>query len=756
MVLKNINRSRIKANVFCAFTIVELIIVITVIGVLTTIGFVSYNKILISTRDNQSSSKINVLYQALEKYYLENGEYPSCDSMTQSSSLVTSNTLKNLGEDAFSSPYSPDSSVNSIVCANPTSRQEIGYVGNSGNNSLTNSKYTLKYIKAENNTVISVGSRHGQGTFLVAAPEPEIPETTFSVTINESGNVDSSHVKCNAGSPKYHFRYRINDSSDWVEPGSWTPDPSDPSFDLTTAQGKKYGLIMQARCEDLATEEVLSPVASTPENTYVSPISSIPTTPTESVSTVGSNTTWSWTSLIASCPADTTAGYQYDYTISPAGYDSGWIDNGSNLSISFDTSTAGQTYTVAVRARCSSTYDNGSWSASSTKQYVRTSWLQITTGMNGACGILSDNNAYCWGNNLSGNLGNNSTTSSLVPVPVYRTGLLNGLTVKSIVSGNAHSCVVASDDNAYCWGYGGNSSGRLGNNTQGVNSLVPVAVYRTGVLSGLTVKSMSAGSDHTCAIASDDNAYCWGSNNYGQIGNSPSSATLVPAAVYRAGVLNGLSIKAITSRDYFNCVIASDDNAYCWGFNYKGQLGNNSTTYSTVPVAVDKSGALNGLTIKAISAGLYHTCAIASDNNAYCWGYNNRGQLGINSTTDSLVPVAVDRSGALNGLTIKSISAGMNYSTCAIASDNYAYCWGYNSSGQLGNNSTTNSSVPVAVDRSGVLSGLTMKSISMSSSHACAIASDNNTYCWGYNGSNGILGNNSTTNSLVPVKVVNP
>jgi alpha-tubulin suppressor-like RCC1 family protein len=149
-------------------------------------------------------------------------------------------------------------------------------------------------------------------------------------------------------------------------------------------------------------------------------------------------------------------------------------------------------------------------------------------------------------------------------------------------------------------------------------------------------------------------------------------------------------------------------------------------------VAVTTSGDLSGKTILSISAGGNHTCAIASDSQAYCWGYNSYGQLGDGTTTNRSAPVAVTTSGVLSGKTIKTISAGGSH-TCAVASNNQAYCWGRNAYGQLGDGSTNNSSVPVAVTTSGVLSGKAILSISIGyGSHTCAIV-DNQDYCWGYN-----------------------
>jgi len=292
--------------------------------------------------------------------------------------------------------------------------------------------------------------------------------------------------------------------------------------------------------------------------------------------------------------------------------------------------------------------------------------------------------------------------------------------------------------------------GGLGDNTT-TSSSVPVAVNTSGVLSGKTIKSISAGSSMSCAIASDNLAYCWGYNSTsGRLGNNSTVNSSVPVAVYTGGVLSGKTIKSISAGNGHTCVIASDNQAYCWGMNWYGQLGNNTTTDSLVPVAVNTSGVFSGKTIKSISVGTHNTCAIASDNLAYCWGYNSNGQLGINSTTNSSVPVAVSTSGALSGKTILSILGG-NYTNCAVASDNKAYCWGYNTNGQVGNNSTTDSWVPAAVYSSGVMSGKSVDYISgdlASTFHTCAHTTDNLIYCWGIGGT---LGDGTLTQSLVPV-----
>ena len=319
----------------------------------------------------------------------------------------------------------------------------------------------------------------------------------------------------------------------------------------------------------------------------------------------------------------------------------------------------------------------------------------IIGGFGYVCAVALDGRVYCWGSNSNGKIGSGNTSSALVPSAVKISGALVGKVIKQIEPSSAgnHSCVIASDDKAYCWGH--NGFGQLGNNNT-VNSLTPVAVDTAGVLASKTIKQIASGGISSCVIASDDKAYCWGSNNFGQLGNGNLKNSSTPTPVSTTGVLAGKTIKQITAGNSYFCVIASDDKAYCWGSNNFGQLGNGNLKNSSTPTPVSTTGVLAGKTIKQITAGTEFTCAIASDDKAYCWGSNSSGQLGNNSTINSGVPVAVNTSGVLAGKTIKQISAGSSH-TCAIASDDKAYCWGSNSSGELGNNSTINSGVPTHV-----------------------------------------------------------
>ena len=369
-----------------------------------------------------------------------------------------------------------------------------------------------------------------------------------------------------------------------------------------------------------------------------------------------------------------------------------------------------------------------------------------------SCAIVLNGRAYCWGSGNSGKLGNGSTASSRVPVAVNTSGVLAGKTIKQISAGENHTCAIASDNRAYCWG--SNKNGQLGNGST-ADSRVPVAVNTSGVLVGKTIKQMSVEFSTSCVVASDNRAYCWGSNKNGQLGNGSTADSRVPVAVNTSGVLVGKTIKEVTTGGFHTCALDTSSKMYCWGLNSSGRLGGGLTSIlSNVPVAVNMSGALAGKTIKQMSTGYSSTCAIASDNRAYCWGSGNNGQLGNGSTADSRVPVAVNTSGVLVGKTIKQILAGGDHG-CVVASDDKMYCWGLNNNGELGNNSSVNSSVPVAVNTDGVLAGKTIRQMSAGFSSTCAVDSEYNIYCWGYN-DNGQLGNNSTNNSRVPARVYVP
>jgi alpha-tubulin suppressor-like RCC1 family protein len=362
----------------------------------------------------------------------------------------------------------------------------------------------------------------------------------------------------------------------------------------------------------------------------------------------------------------------------------------------------------------------------------------ITAGGTHACGIARGQ-LYCWGNSAAGALGLGSTVSTSTPTLV---SALSGKVVTDVSAGTNHTCAVA-DGAAYCWGNGG--SGRLGTGSTG-SLAVPTAVTASGVLSGHTVTSITAGDQHSCAVA-DGAAYCWGLNTNGQLGNTSTTTSTVPVAVTPGGLLSGRTVTSVSAGTSHSCAVA-DGVAFCWGLNTNGRLGDTTTTQRTAPVAVSTAGVLSGRTVTAISAGGQHSCAVA-DGDVYCWGYNSNGQLGNSSTTASSAPVAVVGSIA-SAATVSAVSAGVTHS-CAVA-DGAAYCWGAGASGQIGNGSTTTSvTSSVAVTSSGVLSGRTLTAISAGNLFTCTNGATPGS-CWGA-GASGQLGNAASSTSSTPVDV---
>ena len=246
----------------------------------------------------------------------------------------------------------------------------------------------------------------------------------------------------------------------------------------------------------------------------------------------------------------------------------------------------------------------------------------------------------------------------------------------------------------------------------------------------------------------------WGANTNGQLGNNSTAQGNGPVAVNTAGTLWGKVLIAGSAGGNHSLGLSSDGTVTAWGLNTNGQLGNNSTAPSTVPVAVTtSSGPLSSRTAVAVSAGASHSLALCSDGTVVAWGLNTNGQLGNNSTTQSTVPVAVTNSGVLSGKTVAAVCAGGSHSLC-LCSNGTAATWGFNSSGQLGNSSTTQSTVPVAVTTSsGALVGKQVAHVSAGASHSLAYCTDGTLAAWGANSSGQLGDNNCPTPSTVAVTV---
>ena len=353
---------------------------------------------------------------------------------------------------------------------------------------------------------------------------------------------------------------------------------------------------------------------------------------------------------------------------------------------------------------------------------------------------------YAWGLNNFGQAGNNSTASQWTPGAVNVGGVLNGKTIQAMASGEDHTLAVCTDGSVVSWGW--NWFGQLGDGST-TQSLVPIAVDGSAWSSAGPVVAVSAGIFHSVALAANGTVYTWGLNSSGQLGNGSTAPHFSPQPVDTSGALAGKTVKTISAG--YSCVLAlcTDGTLVAWGDNNAGQLGNNSTTQSAVPVQVDASGVLAGKTVTAIGAGHNHCLALCSDGTLVAWGSGSSGQLGNGSTASSPVPVLVSSVGVLAGKTVNAIAAGDSFNL-ALCSDGTLVSWGYNFYGQLGNNGTAQSAVPVLVDTSGVLAGKTVAQISAGSAHAMVVCSDGTVATWGRNGE-GQLGDGTSAQHNAPV-----
>ncbi len=303
-------------------------------------------------------------------------------------------------------------------------------------------------------------------------------------------------------------------------------------------------------------------------------------------------------------------------------------------------------------------------------------------------------------------------------------------------SGLFHTCGIRSDNTAWCWG--NNEYGQLGNGESGPDQFANTPVQ---VLELSNVTAISGGNGHTCALAGNGTAWCWGNNEYGQLGNGESGEDEMETSPVQVQNLNNLI--SISARMDHTCAAKNDGTAWCWGLNSSGQLGDGTTEDKHTPVQV---ATIDDVAL--VSSGGTHTCAAKNDGTVWCWGLNSSGQLGDGTTEDKHTPVQV----ATND-NVASISSGGAH-TCAVKNDGTAWCWGSNYHGQLGNGKWGKMELvnpPVEV------SNLTdVVSIFAGRYHTCAVESDSKAWCWGINRW-GQLGNGQSgfmADSSVPVEVL--
>ena len=377
---------------------------------------------------------------------------------------------------------------------------------------------------------------------------------------------------------------------------------------------------------------------------------------------------------------------------------------------------------------------------------LRLAW--ISAGYVNTCGASTTGRLLCWG--APEGLGSNRYQLSTIPVeaPVADSIIAIQLTTPApqrIVGSselNPGSAACALGMHAtYCWG--GSTWGETGR----IEGVVRTPAVLAG---GPDFSSLSAGRDHFCALSAAGTGYCWGDDLFGQIGTrvglticphmaSGSNSGLDFCATHPLAVDTPLRFTFVSAGAAHTCAIEAAGQVYCWG-NLLGFAQGSTTPFGATPTPIASS-----LRFTALAAATSHTCAIAEGGAVYCWGSNASSQLGlVPADTISHLATRVD-----NLPPLIAIDAG-DASTCGLAADGRAFCWGANDRGQLGDGNIALASGPVAS-----APGLRFVQISVGWRHACGRTLSGAAYCWGL-GTSGQLGSGTTTGSDVPVRVGTP
>ena len=328
--------------------------------------------------------------------------------------------------------------------------------------------------------------------------------------------------------------------------------------------------------------------------------------------------------------------------------------------------------------------------------------------------------AWAWGFNYYGQLGNDTTTDSTTPVEV------EGLTdTVAVAAGGFHNLALKQDGTVVAWGL--NGSGELGDGTT-TERHTPIEVE------GLTdAVAVAVGVYHSLALKQDGTVVAWGSNEYGQLGDGTQRTERhIPVEV------KGLTdVVAVAAGESHSLAIKSDGTVVAWGWNFDGQLGDGTTTGRSTPVEVQ------GLTdAVAVAGGARNSLALKQDGTAAAWGNNQFGQLGDGTRIERHTPVEVQ------GLTDAVAVASGFWHSLALKKDSTVVAWGSNFWGELGDGTRINRSTPVEVQ------GLTdAVAIAGGAWHSLALKQDGTIAAWGYNNRFGQLGDGTRIDRYTPVEV---
>jgi alpha-tubulin suppressor-like RCC1 family protein len=338
-----------------------------------------------------------------------------------------------------------------------------------------------------------------------------------------------------------------------------------------------------------------------------------------------------------------------------------------------------------------------------------------------------EGNLWSWGSaELYGSVGDNTSINKSTPV----TTSAGGNNWKQVSTGNELSTAIKTDGTLWTWGL--NNQGQLGTNDTILMRCTPVTTFAGGT----NWKQVDCGAYHIAAIKTDGTLWTWGRNNFGQLGIDDAVNRCTPVTTFAGGT----NWKQVSCGGYHMSAIKTDGTVWTWGRNTVGAIGDNTTNDIYTPVTTFAGGT----NWKQVGCGYNITSAIKTDGTLWTWGFNDRGQLGVNNTTTRRTPVTT----FAGGTNWKQVAGGSSH-TLAIKTDGTLWVWGSNDFGVLGINQNISSTrcTPVTT----FAGGTNWKQVaSDKKSHTAAIKTDGTLWIWGRN-IYGELGNNTIINRSTPV-----
>ena len=371
---------------------------------------------------------------------------------------------------------------------------------------------------------------------------------------------------------------------------------------------------------------------------------------------------------------------------------------------------------------------------------------RVYAGNGFSCGLGEGGRALCWGLNDQGQLGTASPPPGFQFGPRAISDLISFQRLATKAAGR-HVCGLASSGETYCWGE--NDYGQLGFGERSRQEDLRL------VEGGRAFTSITAGWRSSCGITADGEAYCWGRGVWGQLGDGLATLSPVPVPVSGGHKFRKIDVGS----NNLVCGLVEDGRILCWGLDLAGALGSPSTVLcdnggpplrcATIPQPITSEERFVEL-----SAGSSFACGVTRSFEALCWGRNDVGQLGRPTTETCFqsnvqpIPCGSTPAPVSGPQRFVMVSAGPRHA-CGVTVDGDAYCWGENSIGELGNGTVAEfSNVPQRVR-----GGLAFKAVSAGDQHSCGEAADGRLYCWGSN-LWGQLGTGDTRLWLEPALVV--